>query len=294
MGSSLRRSRRVFEPPSIRASSSRNSAIAVADPSAVELERALAGTLAADAAADPVATTAGLAQPGREVLEPRDLDLEAGLAGLRVAMEDLDDHRGAIEDIDPGRDLEVVLLGRRQIVIDEHDLGLASRLRRASRLGVTGVELGIGLGLGIGIVLGVERGVGLARAGPHVLGHVAGPAGPGRELDELALAEHDAGRELAAALGDAHDRIEPEGLGEPLELGDRRLELAVGHAGQLHRDDDRRRPLVAGRQLADTARFDHGGPRTLPDPDLLRRTRSAPPQTGGAPRRATCGRPWGW
>ena len=58
-------------------------------------------------------------------------------------------------------------------------------------------------------------------------------------------------RRACAALHDARDRIEPERLREPLELGDRRRELAVGDAGQLHRDDHRRWTLVAGREPAE-------------------------------------------
>src|SRR5690606_8268353 len=61
---------------------------AVADAAAVELERALAGALAADPAADAIATAAALAQARRQVGEPRDLDLQARLAGLGVAVED--------------------------------------------------------------------------------------------------------------------------------------------------------------------------------------------------------------
>ena len=96
---------------------------AVADAAAIELERALAGALAADAAAHAVAAAAALAQPRREVAQPRDLDLQARLAGLRVAVEDLEDHARAIEHVDAGRLLEVALLGRREVVIDEDDLG---------------------------------------------------------------------------------------------------------------------------------------------------------------------------
>ena len=75
-----------------------------------------------DAAAQALAA-AGLAQPGREVGQPRDLDLQPGLAARRVAVEDLEDHGGSIEDVGRGRALEVALLGRRQLVVDEDDGG---------------------------------------------------------------------------------------------------------------------------------------------------------------------------
>src|SRR5690606_28365463 len=72
---------------------------AVADAAPVELERALAGALAAHAAADPVAAATPLAQARCQVLEPGDLDLHPGLAGPGMALKDLEDDRGAIEHV---------------------------------------------------------------------------------------------------------------------------------------------------------------------------------------------------
>ena len=42
--------------------------------------------------------------------------------------------------------------------------------------------------------------------------------------------------EPPAALGDAADRIEAERAREPFELGDRRAELVIARAGELHGD----------------------------------------------------------
>src|SRR6185436_10360991 len=80
---------------------------AVAHPPAVELERGLAGALAADAALLAVLAAAGRAQARHQVLQAGDLDLEARLARARVALEDGQDDRGAVVDLGTGRGLEV-------------------------------------------------------------------------------------------------------------------------------------------------------------------------------------------
>src|SRR5262249_30715710 len=95
----------------------------IADPAAIELEGALACTLAADAAAHAVAAAGALAQPGRQVPQARDLDLQPGLAGPGMAVADLEGHGAAIEDVGAGGALEVALLGRGEIVVDQHDAG---------------------------------------------------------------------------------------------------------------------------------------------------------------------------
>src|SRR5690606_3402364 len=127
------------------------------------------------------AATGALAQSRREVPKPRDLDLEARLARLGVAVKDLEDHRGAIEDVGAGRLLEVALLRRRQVVIDEHDLSLAGG-RRAT-IGRGGVRVGFVLLDVVRLVrLVVVRAGLLARARLLVRGHLAAPTGPPREL----------------------------------------------------------------------------------------------------------------
>ena len=93
----------------IAASSSRQLGDAVADLAAVELERRLAGALPRACRSD---RPGRLAQARREVLEPRDLDLQARLAAPRVAVEDLDDDAGAVEHLRAGRPLEVARLAR--------------------------------------------------------------------------------------------------------------------------------------------------------------------------------------
>ena len=97
---------------------------AVADLAAVELDRGLAGALAALA----LLAAARLAHARRDVVEARDLDLQPRLAAARVAVEDLDDDAGAIEHLGAGRALEVARLARGDLVVDDDHRGLAGRL----------------------------------------------------------------------------------------------------------------------------------------------------------------------
>jgi hypothetical protein len=107
---------------------------AVADPAAVELEGGVTGAAAGLA----LARGPALAQARRDVGEARQLDLQAGLAAAGVAVEDLDDHAGAVEDADAGRLLEVAGLTRRDLVVDDDDL----RAPRAVRVAVVLVLVG--------------------------------------------------------------------------------------------------------------------------------------------------------
>jgi len=66
----------------------------------------------------------------------------------------------------------------------------------------------------------------------------AAAAREGRQLLQLAFAHHRRGREPIPPLRHARDDLEAERLGEPGQLVERRLELGLGDAGQLHADQD--------------------------------------------------------
>ena len=157
---------------------------AVADLAPVELELRLAGALAADAAALAVLAAAALAQPRRQVGEPRDLHLQARLAAARVALEDLQDHRRAIEHLGAGGALEVARLRGREVVVDEHDAGRARR--RSAR-----------------VVLAGSRSPSSPRRAVrrHAGRHDAAAAGEARQLLELALADRPPRRPAPGASG---------------------------------------------------------------------------------------------
>jgi hypothetical protein len=147
---------------------------------------------------------AALAQPRRQVREPRDLDLEARLAAARMALEDREDHRGAVEHLGAGRALEVAGLRGRQVVVDEHDggaLAFGPGFRR--RLG--GVLRPLASLLRFLLPL-------LRRLAPRLRradGHLAGAAGPGGELLELALPHHRSDEAEGAAASPIRLTVEP-------------------------------------------------------------------------------------
>ena len=146
--------------------------------------------------------TAGrLAHARRDVVEPRDLDLQARLAALRVAVEDLDDDAGAVEHLRAGGALEVARLARRELVVDDHDgapcASGALCARAASRVVVVARREGLVRPRRRLLEARARLGSALGRA----RGDDPVAAGELRELLELALAEHRGGGERARAAG---------------------------------------------------------------------------------------------
>ena len=99
----------------------------MADQPAVFLELLLAR--AADADAALVARQVGPhpLEAGHRVLELGQLDLEMGLVGPGVGGEDVEDHLGAVDDLDLEGLLEVSRLGGPEVVVEDDDVGLVSR-----------------------------------------------------------------------------------------------------------------------------------------------------------------------
>ena len=160
---------------------------AVAHLAPVELERRLAGALAADAAALAVLAAAALAQARRQVVEARDLHLQPRLAAAGVALEDREDDRRAVEHLGAGGALEVARLrrarcrGRRA-----RRWPRSAALRRLSSSPSS--RLGVGSVARCGAPARPER-------------HHAAAAGQAGQLLELALADHRGGGERRGASG---------------------------------------------------------------------------------------------
>jgi hypothetical protein len=257
---------------------------AVANLAAVELERALARPLAPDAAALTVAAAARLAQPRREVAQPRNLHLEPRLAAAGVTVEDLQDDRGAVEHRRARRALEILQLGGAELVVDHHQGGgtVAQEHRRVvhgrvvgldgfvpcgARRGHVEVEIVGGLGGLGGFGSGGRFGGGLgllvdaAVARLRTRGNHPGAARAVCEHLQLALPQHHARRELAAALGDAADDGVPQGGDETSQLGEGALEVAFAHVGELDAHEHGALGRVGGI-LHGVGRAGHGlGPR---------------------------------
>src|SRR5690606_5898750 len=103
---------------------------ALADAAPVELDLGLTGAAAADAdtaggpAADlPGQVAAPAAQPRQEVLQLGQLDLRLALAALGVLGEDVEDQRGAVDDLDLDDVFELTQLARGQLAVADHRVG---------------------------------------------------------------------------------------------------------------------------------------------------------------------------
>src|SRR6185503_16711210 len=153
-----------------------------------------------------------------DVVEPRDLDLEPRLTALRMALEDREDHRGAIEHLGAGRALEVARLRGSELVVDEYQSRAVGALGCRNR-GVLGLVL---LRPIFCLVVG-----GPLPARPDR--HDARSTGPLGELLQLSSA-HDGPRiEPGALLRHAPDHGAPEALREPGRLVVRSRQLRLAH-----------------------------------------------------------------
>src|SRR5205807_851372 len=92
------------------------------DPPPVDLELGFAGPPGADAAAQPRQDPAPARQPGKEVRHLGEFDLEASFAGPRPLREDVQDERGAVEDLGAQLAFEVPLLSGGQLAVDDHEV----------------------------------------------------------------------------------------------------------------------------------------------------------------------------
>ena len=63
-------------------------------------------------------------EPGQGVFELRQLDLEVGLVGPRPGGEDVEDHLGPVDHLDPEELLQVPRLRRAEVVVEDDEVGL--------------------------------------------------------------------------------------------------------------------------------------------------------------------------
>ena len=107
-----------------------------ANPPPIHLELGLARAARADAAAEPRQRGAGADQPRQQVFQLGQLDLQLALAGAGPAGEDVEDQLGAIDHLAGDQILQLAQLGRRQLVVDDHDVdrGLGAGQRQRLRL----------------------------------------------------------------------------------------------------------------------------------------------------------------
>ena len=81
------------------------------------------------------------AHAGHVVFELGQLDLHLALGGVRVAGEDVEDHRGAVDHRDVELGLEVALLARRQLVVGDDDIRVGVLEQRLDLVDLAGAEV---------------------------------------------------------------------------------------------------------------------------------------------------------
>src|SRR5262249_40409523 len=96
---------------------------AMADHAAVGFELGLAGTSGADAAAQALEMLPLAHEARQEVGELGQLDLQLALHGARTLGEDVEDERGAVDDLEAERAAEVALLHGRERIVGDHEIG---------------------------------------------------------------------------------------------------------------------------------------------------------------------------
>ena len=96
----------------------------LAEQPAVGLELGLARPAQADAALLSLEVGPAAHQARRQVLELGQFDLQLALEGARAQREDIQDQAGAVDDPALQRPLEIALLRRAQVVVDQHQAGV--------------------------------------------------------------------------------------------------------------------------------------------------------------------------
>ena len=95
------------------------------DHAAVELDLGLARTTAqTDAATLTLQVRPAPHQSGREITQPRQLDLQLAFVAARPRRKDLEDQGGAVEHLDAQMALQIALLRRPERLIKDHTVSL--------------------------------------------------------------------------------------------------------------------------------------------------------------------------
>ena len=117
-----------------------------ADQPSVGLELGLARAAQPDAAFLPLEVGPAAHQPGRLVLELRELHLHLAFVRARTLREDVEDQAGPIDDAAADGALEIALLRGRELVVEDHDRGAGrcAHPRELLDLARTGEERQIG------------------------------------------------------------------------------------------------------------------------------------------------------
>jgi len=95
---------------------------AFGDAAAVGLQLRLAGTASADAAAQARHLHAASGQARQQIVELCQFDLQTAFPGTRTRGEDIEDQLSPIDDFGREQFFQITLLGRRQVLVEDHDV----------------------------------------------------------------------------------------------------------------------------------------------------------------------------
>ena len=166
------------------------------DPAPVGLDLRLTGATATDAGAtgDTATRLAGeVATPATEallhVVELGELDLRLALLALRVLGEDVEDQRGAVDDLDLDLVLEVPELAGRELAVEDDRVGAGGAHDLGEALDLAAADVGRGIGAVPALVERVEHlgagGLGeQGELGHRVLGVLHRSVGPHADEDD--------------------------------------------------------------------------------------------------------------
>src|SRR3569833_4444712 len=201
----------------------------------VDLELRLAGAAAADAAGQARHHRVLLDQAGQGVAQLRELDLELAVSARRVLREDVENQHRSIEDLELGRLADRARLARRQIGIEDHDLGAELHRAQEDLVELAAADEEFRIGLRPALDEDVEH---LDARGPAQLAELRDPRFGVARAAELDMDEQ------RAILADVRGRDAMRTAELLLELGDQleevRARCSRGLRRQLHRRASRR------------------------------------------------------
>ena len=93
---------------------------ALVNPPPVGFEFGFARPARSDSAAQPRHRRAVAGQAGQQIIQLRQLHLQLAFARARAPREDIQDELGPVENLDVQRFFQIALLGRRQLVVEDH------------------------------------------------------------------------------------------------------------------------------------------------------------------------------
>ncbi len=154
------------------------------DEAAVFFELGFAGAARADAGGGASQVAPHLTQPRQGVFELGQLHLQAGLGGARPGGEDVEDQLTAVEHLDFGGLLQVADLRRRQVVVEDNDVGVGGRglLLEFHELALADVAGGVDLQAALAKAAD-DEGAGRGRQAAQLFEGVVAEPGALRQLD---------------------------------------------------------------------------------------------------------------